>query len=298
MISRRRLLSVPTAALLTAVIAAPIALAAGATTTYNAIPSPLPPNLPSLGFEATSTAEFGDDVLLAAGPRRLGTVTVTMSDWALAATYPSLPASGWSHPITVNLYNVDHSGIVPAVGSLIATKTQTFAIPWRPAADPTCSDPVAWRAGDGNCYHGLAFNITFDLTSLNVSLPNEVIYGIAYNTADYGALPIHAAGPYNSLNVGVAEGAPTAGTDVDLDDVFINSTWAGLYTDGGASGVGIFRQDTGWTGSVPAASIATYWPVAQKPADCKGSSWQALSRLDGSTFKNQGDCVSYATNGK
>jgi hypothetical protein len=46
--------------------------------------------------------------------------------------------------------------------------------------------PTAWRAIDGNCYNGLAFNATIDMSSPKVTLPNDVIAGIAYNTADYG----------------------------------------------------------------------------------------------------------------
>ena len=37
--------------------------------------------------------------------------------------------------------------------------------------------------------------------------------------------------------------------------VFWNTITASWYTDGGASGVGIFRQDTGWTGYVPAVRL-------------------------------------------
>ena len=41
------------------------------TTIYNAIPSALPPNVASWGFETTSTAEFGDYVHLAGTNRKL-----------------------------------------------------------------------------------------------------------------------------------------------------------------------------------------------------------------------------------
>ena len=90
-----------------------VSLAAGsafAASVYNATPNPLPPNVASLGFEATSTSEFGDYVHLAGTDRRLTTVTVTMSDWALYSDYASdIRYSGnsatWSHPITVNVYN-------------------------------------------------------------------------------------------------------------------------------------------------------------------------------------------------
>ena len=57
-------------------IAAPITL-------YNSIPSPLPPNVPSLGYQATSTKELGQAITLVTGGTFDLTVTVAMSDWAL-----------------------------------------------------------------------------------------------------------------------------------------------------------------------------------------------------------------------
>ena len=48
--------------------------------------------------------------------------------------------------------------------------------------------------------------------------------------------------------------------------------------------------------STPGADVAGGVPT---DADgCKDGGWQSLTRADGSTFKNQGDCVSYAQNGK
>jgi hypothetical protein len=38
--------------------------------------------------------------------------------------------------------------------------------------------------------------------------------------------------------------------------------------------------------------------VATDKESCKKDGWQSLVREDGSTFKNQGDCVSYTNNGK
>jgi hypothetical protein len=40
------------------------------------------------------------------------------------------------------------------------------------------------------------------------------------------------------------------------------------------------------------------YAVANNKDDCKGSGWQTVKRADGSSFKNQGDCVSYTNNGK
>src|ERR1019366_8519745 len=105
----------------------------------------------------------------------------------------------------------------------------------------------AYKAADGSCNNGIAFNAVFDMSSLHVTLPNDVIVGVAYNTADYGAVPSHVAGPYNSLNVGIPNSQlATVGTDDNVDNVFWNTSYAPFYTDHGTAGVGIFRQDTNW----------------------------------------------------
>lgn len=206
----------------------------------------------SLGFQATQTSEFGDYVNLAGTARKLNTVTVTMSDWALASDYPLLPAAGWTHPITLNVYSAVPGTPLNTVGSLLGTVTKNVTIPWRPAADPTCAGGTAWRASDGLCYNGISFNAKFDLSSLHVTLPDDVIVGVAYNTQSYGSAPIGAPGPYNSLNVGV-EGSATVGTDVSTNNVFWNTSTAAWYTDGGLGGVGIFREDTNW---IPYGTVA------------------------------------------
>ena len=54
---------------------------------YNSIPSPLPPNMISQGFQSDAMSEFGDFIHLQSGTNRvLRNITVTMSDWALKAT--------------------------------------------------------------------------------------------------------------------------------------------------------------------------------------------------------------------
>lgn len=219
-------------------------LNASAAVIYDSNPSPLPANFASLGYQATSTAAAGDYVHLSGTERNLTTVTVGMSDWALYSDYIAdvrymSDSVKWTHPITVNIYSnqLDVNG-VPT--TLLATKTQTVDIPWRPAADPTCSTPTAWRAGDGNCYNGFAFNATFDLTSLNVTLPNDVIVSFAYDTQTYGKNPIGLNGPYNSLNVGIPTSqVPTVGSDDNADKIYWDTTYPG-YTAG-------LKEDFGWT---------------------------------------------------
>ncbi len=238
----------------------------GQGTVYNSVPSPLAPNYASLGFQATQTAEFGDFVHLGGTNRALNTVTVTMSNWALQATpanvtycnnNPTLcDSTGFLHPFKLTIYNPG-SGTPGArnVGSVIGTVTQTKRVPWRPVADPTCATPTAWRSPvDNLCYNGYAFNMSFDMSSLGVTLPNDVIVGIAYNTQTWGAAPMGVDGPYNSLNVSLT-GNVTSGTDDNADFVYWNTSTAGNYTDGGTAGVGVFREDSGWATPSPFGSI-------------------------------------------
>jgi hypothetical protein len=240
---------------------------------FNSIPSPLPGNEVSQAFEATSTSEFGDQIAFEPSTsRNLGTVTVTMSSWGCGSgswsndTCLTTPGTTFSEPITFNIYNVGPSN---AVGSLIATTTQTFNIPFRPSDDNTNCPPTDgtgrwYQASTATCFHGLATNVTFDFTSQHLTLPDSVIYGVAYNTSDYGyssygdATACHATTGgcgYDSLNVGLScstvdagNGCPasnvTAGSDVDPTTAYLNSSWTGAYCDNGTAGTGTFRQDS------------------------------------------------------
>jgi hypothetical protein len=225
-------------------IAGFLPVAAGAAAIYDSIPHPLPGNVPSLGYQSAQTSEFGDLIQFAGAGRTLAQVTIVMSDWALAADYPSFPGAGgptWSHPLTLNLYEVDNSGPNPAPGTLIATRTQTAAIPWRPVADPSCTDKTQFRATDGLCYSGLAFTVTFDFTG--VTVPDQVIYGVAYDTETWGAHPIGTAGPYISLNFGLAQVPPTTGSNPFPDTAYWN-TVAANYTASCPGGT--LCRDTNW----------------------------------------------------
>jgi hypothetical protein len=152
----------------------------------------------SLG--ALSESQFGTQVGFSpASPRHLQTVTVAMSSWTCQSgnwndgTCLTTPSSTFNVPITFNVYNVAGGN---AVGTQIATVTQTFAIPYRPSADPTCpatgsQTPIgaAFRDPAGNCQNGLVSEITFAFPG--EALPDNVIFGIAYAPT----------GPAGSLNV-------------------------------------------------------------------------------------------------
>ncbi len=244
--------------------AAPASAAPGGVV-YNSIPTVALGNVPSLGFEANQTAEFGDQVTLASAGA-LQSAKVLMSSWGCqtgsGATCATTPGATFNHPITFNAYAPANN--TTGVGALLYSKTQTFAIPYRPSADPVnCpSSPTAWySAADNACYNGFATPITFDLSSTPQPVQSTIIWTVAYNTSNYGATPLDPMNlsgphPYDSLNVGLNNvSGPSVGTDVNSDNVFWNTSTAGNYTDGGTAGVGVLRFDTNWTPYVPAVQL-------------------------------------------
>lgn len=214
------------------------------TSVYDAIPTPLPPDVESLGFEATQTSEFGDHIHLKGRGRRVQSITVTLSDWASYADYKTDPRYAgnhrtWMHPITLNVYKAKALDQYGAPTERLLSITRYVEIPWRPAV---------W-----NC-SGIAFNVKFNI---DAELPSDVIIGVAFDTEHYGGSPIGTPGPYNSLNVGVPEGqTAVVGEDDDADAVFWN-TDGDWYADGGVGGH--FREDTIWTpyGTVALRVVAT-----------------------------------------
>jgi adhesin/invasin len=218
---------------------------------YNSIPAPLPPVLSvSQSFEALPYhyKEFGNQVAFSGTNRHLTSVTVAMTTLGYLSKYPSYPASptGWTEDITLNLYSVDSSS-PPKPASVIASVHQSFLIPWRPEPDPAnCgAGTTMWHAPDG-CHNGMSFVISFDFSGLSLTLPDQLIFGIAYNTQNAGYAPIGSVGPYNDLNVGLNSPA-TTGQNLSAPSAYLNSPNPPAYQDNGAAGVNVFRYDTGGT---------------------------------------------------
>jgi hypothetical protein len=227
---------------------------------YNSIPAPLPGNVPSQAFEATSTSEFGGAVQLAAPSKATTKITVAMSSWACQSggaedgSCVSTMGAKFEWPVTLHVYAV---GVGGTVGTQVAGLTKTFKMPYRPSASTKCNTGGWYRMGQ--CYHGKLFKIAFVLKG--VTLPSQSIVAVAYNTSDYGAEPTHCTGanacPYDSLNVGVT-GAASTGSQPLPEDAFLSSTWGGAYCDNGVGGTGSFRLDAGcWSGYQPEIEITT-----------------------------------------
>jgi hypothetical protein len=262
-------------------------------TIYDSTVEPNPGNLASESFEATQTSEFGNQITFAGTARVLDNVVVQMSSWGCesgswsADNCTTTPGSTFTEPITLNIYNV---GAGNSVGTLITSDTPTFSIPYRPTADANYATDCAATAAaedvpvsdfDGtwydaalnSCFNGYLTNITFNFG--HVVLPSNVIYGIAYNTSDYGTSPYgdstlcHSTSEgcgYDSLNVGLSEEPtnPSVGSDPNLGTVYENTLYAGFYCDNGLGGTGTFRID-GQTNSESCASGDGGWSVNYPP---------------------------------
>ncbi|RKN04882.1 hypothetical protein [Streptomyces radicis] len=244
---------------------------------YDSIPEELPPHVASLGYQATGTSEFGDEVGFGSeGNRKLKSIEVVLSSWACEAgrwnttDCFSSPDVTFDHPITINVYEVDNSGPTPVPGTLLASQTDVATIPYRPSANPVkCTGVDAGRwydATTGTCNDGIAHPVVFDFGG-TLLLPDEIIWTVAFDTSSYGAEPIGtgtacfatAQGcPYDALNVGAQTfpGAPYAGIDIEADAAFLDPVSAASYCDAGAGGTGVLRWDAPcWADNGPLARI-------------------------------------------
>lgn len=193
----------------------------------------------SHGFEAQNTAELGNVVGLAGTARKLHTVTITMVTHAKSADWSALYASnnvGWYHPLMLTVWKADASEI-------LATKTVSTLIPW--------SQPAPG-------HQGMAFNVGFDFSSENITLPSSVLVSVAYNTQNDGFQPLGTAGPYNALNYGTFDFAPIVGSDVNPNEVM-------RVTTANPDEI-VFETSLGWVDRAPMMEI-TATEVSESPYD-------------------------------
>ncbi len=241
---------------------------------YRNMPNPVPGNVSSQAFEAQTVAEFGDRIdFEPSTPRVLNSVDVLMSSWGcesgswVSNDCSTTAGATFSHPITLNIYDVGPSN---SVGSLLGTVTQTFAIPYRPSKDDTnCTGGDAGKWFDGStCFNGFATSISFDLTGLGLTAPNEVIMSVAYNTTHYGYAPIGESAAcysesggcgYDSLNVGLSTVPANVdkGSNPAPNDAYLYATVGGSGTGYCANtNLNTFRLDSGcWGGLKPAFTV-------------------------------------------
>ena len=79
---------------------------------FNSLPAQLPGNVASVGFEATQTDAFGDQIRLAPGKRKLKKVRIVMSSWACemgswTAGCETTQGATFNEAITLTLYRAN-----------------------------------------------------------------------------------------------------------------------------------------------------------------------------------------------
>ena len=220
---------------------------------YNAIPSKVSGNVPSVSFEGQPAKEFGDLVALGGKATKLDSISVLLSSWGcengdyFSSNCQTTPGTAFDVPITFKIY--DAAGVV-----VLAKKTATITVPYRPSASALCTGDNAgkwYNSKDRTCYNGLPHLVTVNMSDLAVTLPTQVIWSVQYNTTTSGYTPIGNVLPcsskpagcgYDTLNVGAFSypNAPFSGTDVDPDAAFFNGA-----------------MQSGWTGNRPLGAIAT-----------------------------------------
>lgn len=240
----------------------------GGAVAYSSVPKVIHA-VASLGFEAYQGLEFGDGVNLTR-TGKLQRVRYVLSSWGCqsgswyAHNCVTAPGSTFSLPIRINVYAVDNTQ-PSKVGALLATRTKTFNIPYRPSADNVrCTGAGAgkfYSAVDGRCVNGLANAIVFDFPAPRATLPLKSIFTLVYNTSHYGPNPIGQSTPcyttsagcgYDSLNISADGPGGPIGSPIDPDGIFDSFANAGEYCVP-ALGLG-FRQDTApgcWTTNHP-----------------------------------------------
>jgi hypothetical protein len=218
---------------------------------YNAIPAKVTGNVPSVGFEATQTAEFGDEVALGGGGKSLRSMSVVLSSWGCEsgtwqAGCETTPGTTFDVPITFTVY-ADDGG---SPGAVLASKVENVTVAYRPTASDRCTNGKWYNSKDRTCYSGVPQTVTvsFDGT---VTLSEHVFWSVSYNTTHAGRAPVGESAScygetggcgYDSLNVGAwsAPNAPFSGTDLDTDLAFVNGS-----------------MDSGWTGLRPLGALVT-----------------------------------------
>jgi hypothetical protein len=137
-------------------------------------------------------------------------------------------------------------------GNVLATTTATVAFAYRPSASVKCTEGRWYNSKDKTCYNGLPQSVTLSFAGSPVTLPEQVIWSVQYNTTHFGPAPIGESAAcftesggcgYDSLNIGTYSfpTAPFVGTDLNEDEIYVQST---------------YLESTGWTGFRPLGAIS------------------------------------------
>ena len=172
---------------------------------FQTIPAVSQPSYISYGINnLPGDKAFGDEVVLGGSHRFLESIEVAMVNFSEAADWPALAQEnplGYLHPLSIIVYRINGDGSL----TLLAQKTRETLIPWR---------PVTLDDGSEYPFGGIGFNARFNFNEA-LQLSGKIAVLVSYNTKFAGFEPTGENGPYNDLNVALAEDPPLVGSDED-----------------------------------------------------------------------------------
>jgi hypothetical protein len=244
-----------------AALAATTATAQAATrhvTAYDSTPVAGTVSVPSVGPEAYSFNQVGNEVLMKR-PGTISRVRVTLVSWACETgswsdgSCLTTPGATFPVPVTLHLYRYGNSN--PATGEVtpgreLASITRTFSVHYRPSSVGGGESRFVGR--DGALHNGLDQNVRFPVHRV---LPADVIWTVSYDTNTSGFNPLGVVSPTDSLNVGLSP-AVTTGHDRFPGGIFWDTRVAG-YAAGAPFVPAELNLDdhNAWAGYVPAAKF-------------------------------------------
>lgn len=156
--------------------------------------------------------------------------------------------------------------------------------------------------------HGLSFDAAMGVTAaisnnftnlIGPATDNKAIW-FSSNAPDV----YHTDASANNFNLTIASYAIAIDPSVNVGGNFVNAgcCWWGSPDGPGPVGPGHGARVSpnvvynGWRLSPDRTSPCSGNNVPTTPAQCKNGGWTTTTRADGSTFKNQGDCLQYVNN--
>lgn len=217
---------------------------------YNSTPSPAPGSLPSLGVEAYSFSQLGDEVQFGRHGHTLDKVTVGFTDWACQSGQWNLstcvtdPGAAFKVPVTLNIYRwkATQPGGDTIPGHQLMSVTRTFSMPYRPSMSDKCAGLGSigqwYDAAEKACHNGLYHTVTFNLRALKLKLPQRIVYGVSYNSDNHGPSPLGGTNaPEDSLNLALSP-ATTKGKQVFPGAMFWDTSYLGFTCGDATNGIG------------------------------------------------------------
>lgn len=135
---------------------------------------------------------------------------------------------------------------------------------------------------------GSWYDCRFDYVADSGSISSWSTLGFAAGDAADNVDSKLTTGSCPTSPAGMPAGSTVLFTSVNLGDTSANDTTVGGYFDNAQLTV---------SGSTTIFDFEPY-KVAKTKDDCKKGGWQEVFRADGSSFKNQGDCIQYVNTGK